>query len=30
MTKYKTVDLCAEISGILRGFELTGRFENVL
>lgn len=27
---YKTVDLCAGIGGIRRGFELTGRFENVL
>ena len=28
--KYKTIDLCAGIGGIRRGFELTGRFENVL
>ena len=28
--KYKTVDLCAGIGGIRRGFELTGGFENVL
>ena len=28
--KYKTVDLCAGIGGIRRGFELTGSFENVL
>jgi len=28
--KYKTVDLCAGIGGIRRGFELTGYFENVL
>lgn len=27
---YKTIDLCAGIGGIRRGFELTGRFENVL
>lgn len=27
---YKTVDLCAGIGGIRRGFDLTGRFENVL
>lgn len=27
---YKTVDLCAGIGGIRRGFELTGQFENVL
>ena len=30
LTKYKTIDLCAGIGGIRRGFELTGRFENVL
>lgn len=29
-TKYKTIDLCAGIGGVRRGFELTGRFENVL
>ena len=28
--KYKTIDLCAGIGGIRRGFELTGQFENVL
>lgn len=28
--KYKTIDLCAGIGGIRRGFELTGGFENVL
>ena len=28
--KYKTIDLCAGIGGIRRGFELTGRFDNVL
>ncbi len=28
--KYKTIDLCAGIGGIRRGFELTGEFENVL
>lgn len=27
---YKTIDLCAGIGGIRRGFEMTGRFENVL
>lgn len=27
---YKTIDLCAGIGGIRRGFELTGRFKNVL
>ena len=27
---YKTIDLCAGIGGIRRGFELTGSFENVL
>lgn len=27
---YKTIDLCAGIGGIRRGFELTGKFENVL
>lgn len=27
---YKTIDLCAGIGGIRRGYELTGRFENVL
>lgn len=28
--KYKTIDLCAGIGGIRRGFEMTGQFENVL
>ena len=28
--RYKTIDLCAGIGGIRRGFEMTGRFENVL
>ena len=27
---YKTIDLCAGIGGIRRGFEMTGSFENVL
>ncbi|MBR5296686.1 MAG: DNA (cytosine-5-)-methyltransferase [Parabacteroides sp.] len=27
---YKTIDLCAGIGGIRRGFELTGAFQNVL
>ena len=27
---YKTIDLCAGIGGIRRGFEMTGLFENVL
>jgi len=27
---YRTVDLCAGIGGIRRGFEMTGRFRNVL
>lgn len=27
---YKTIDLCAGIGGIRKGFELTGKFENVL
>lgn len=27
---YKTIDLCAGIGGIRRGFEMTGKFENVL
>lgn len=30
MMKWKTIDLCAGIGGIRRGFELTGCFENVL
>ncbi len=29
-TTFKTVDLCAGIGGIRRGFELTGLFQNVL
>ncbi len=28
--KYRTIDLCAGIGGIRRGFEMTGQFENVL
>lgn len=28
--KYKTIDLCAGIGGIRKGFELTGGFKNVL
>ena len=28
--KYRTIDLCAGIGGIRRGFEMTGAFENVL
>ena len=28
--KYKTIDLCAGIGGIRKGFELTGMFETVL
>lgn len=28
--KYKMIDLCAGIGGIRKGFELTGRFQNVL
>ncbi|MBQ2884529.1 MAG: DNA (cytosine-5-)-methyltransferase [Alphaproteobacteria bacterium] len=28
--KYKTIDLCAGIGGIRKGFEMTGKFENVL
>lgn len=28
--QYRTIDLCAGIGGIRRGFELTGRFVNVL
>lgn len=28
--KFKTVDLCAGIGGIRRGFEMTGYFENIL
>ena len=28
--QYKTIDLCAGIGGIRRGFELTGEFHNVL
>lgn len=30
MKKFKTIDLCAGIGGIRKGFELTGYFENVL
>lgn len=30
MKKYKTIDLFAGIGGIRKGYELTGRFENVL
>jgi DNA (cytosine-5)-methyltransferase 1 len=30
MKKYKTIDLCAGIGGIRRGYELAGCFENVL
>lgn len=29
-TKYKTIDLCAGIGGIRRGFEMTGRYKNIL
>ena len=28
--KYKTIDLCAGIGGIRRGFEMTGGFKNIL
>lgn len=28
--KYKTIDLCAGIGGIRKGFEMTGGFKNVL
>lgn len=28
--KYKTIDLCAGIGGIRRGFEMAGKFKNVL
>ena len=28
--RYKTIDLCAGIGGIRRGFELTGCFENII
>jgi DNA (cytosine-5)-methyltransferase 1 len=28
--KYRTIDLCAGIGGIRRGFEMTGHFKNVL
>jgi DNA (cytosine-5)-methyltransferase 1 len=28
--EYKTIDLCAGIGGIRRGFEMTGKFKNVL
>ena len=27
---YKTIDLCAGIGGIRKGFEMTGSFKNVL
>ena len=27
---YKTIDLCAGIGGIRRGFELAGDFQNVI
>lgn len=30
MNMYKTIDLCAGIGGIRRGFEMTGHFQNVL
>lgn len=30
VSPYKTIDLCAGIGGIRRGFELTGKFVNVL
>ena len=30
MTDFTMMDLCAGIGGIRRGFELTGRFRNVL
>ena len=30
MQKYKTIDLCAGIGGIRKGFEMTGQFNNVL
>lgn len=30
MVKYRTIDLCAGIGGMRRGFELTGRCENIL
>ncbi|OON97980.1 MAG: DNA (cytosine-5-)-methyltransferase [Epulopiscium sp. Nele67-Bin005] len=30
MVKYRTIDLCAGIGGIRRGFELTGKAENIL
>lgn len=28
--EYKTIDLCAGIGGIRRGFEMAGKFKNVL
>ena len=28
--EYKTIDLCAGIGGIRRGFELAGNFHNVI
>lgn len=30
MKKYKTIDLFSGLGGIRRGYELTGRFSNVL
>ena len=27
---FKTIDLCADIGGIRRGFEMTGHYQNVL
>lgn len=30
MQKYKTIDLCAGIGGIRKGFEMTGKYYNVL
>ena len=27
---YRTIDLCAGIGGIRKGFEMTGAFENIL
>lgn len=30
MKMYKTIDLCAGIGGIRRGYELAGGFKNVL
>ena len=28
--EYKTIDLCAGIGGIRRGFEMSGKYSNVL